>query len=43
MNETYSTEIYISKDHFTQMPDCTGRPDKERRVYELLEKLENPL
>ncbi|HJA64878.1 MAG TPA: prolyl-tRNA synthetase associated domain-containing protein [Candidatus Mediterraneibacter cottocaccae] len=42
MNETYSTEIYISKDHFTQMPDCTGRPDKERRVYELLEKLRIP-
>ena len=42
MNETYSTEIYISKDHFTQMPDCTGRPDKERRVYELLEKLGIP-
>ena len=36
------TEIYISKDHFTQMPDCTGRPDKERRVYELLEKLRIP-
>lgn len=36
------SEIYISKEHFTHMPDCTGRPDKERRVYELLEKLDIP-
>ena len=36
------SDIYISKEHFTHTPDCTGRPDKERRVYELLERLDIP-
>lgn len=36
------SEIYISKEHFTHIPDCTGRQEKERRVYTLLEELEIP-
>ena len=36
------SDIYISKGHFTHTPDCTGRPDKERRVYKLLERLDIP-
>lgn len=32
-------EIYVSKQHFTSKPDCSNRLDKERRVYDLLNKL----
>ena len=35
-------EIYVSREHFTSKPDCTGRMDKEIRVYDLLDQLEIP-
>ena len=35
-------EIFVSKEHFTSRPDCTGRLDKEIRVYEVLDKLGIP-
>lgn len=35
-------EIYVSKEHFTNKPDCSGRSDTEAQVYELLERLKIP-
>ena len=32
-------EIFVSTEHFTSKPDCSGRLDKESRVYDLLDKL----
>lgn len=34
--------IYVKEEHFTSKPDCTGRLDKEIRVYDLLDKLKIP-
>lgn len=34
-----SEEIYVSKNHFTSRPDCTGRLEKEKKVYDVLDKL----
>lgn len=31
--------IHVSQTHFTSKPDCTNRLDKEKRVYDLLDKL----
>ncbi len=36
------SEIYVSKEHFTGKPDCSGRTDKEARVYDLLDQLHIP-
>lgn len=35
-------DIFVNKQHFTSMPDCSNRLDKEKRVYEVLEKLNIP-
>lgn len=32
--------INVNTTHFTSRPDCTGRLDKEKRVYDLLEELQ---
>lgn len=31
--------IHVNTTHFTEKPDCTGRLEKERRVYDLLDQL----
>ena len=31
--------ITVHTTHFTERPDCTGRLEKEQRVYDLLEQL----
>ncbi|EGB94407.1 putative YbaK/prolyl-tRNA synthetase domain protein [Clostridium sp. D5] len=36
------SEIYVSKEHFTTKPDCSGRTDKESHVYDLLDQLKIP-
>ena len=34
--------ITVNTNHFTSRPDCTGRLEKEKRVYDLLDRLQIP-